>query len=77
MAVQGLARRAFDGFALILVAALFIGFLGWIARPAAGQAGRNGQPAPDIAGGPWINSAPLTLDALKGRVILVEFWTYG
>lgn len=36
-----------------------------------------GAPAPDIAGGPWIGSAPLTMPALRGRVVLVEFWTYG
>jgi cytochrome c biogenesis protein CcdA/thiol-disulfide isomerase/thioredoxin len=24
----------------------------------------------------WLNSAPLTLDALKGKVILIDFWTY-
>ena len=45
--------------------------------PARGQASRPGQPAPEIAGGPWINSAPLTLQGLRGRVVLVEFWTYG
>ena len=33
--------------------------------------------APDVTGGPWINSRPLTLAALRGRVVLVEFWTYG
>ena len=34
--------------------------------------------APDIAGaGPWLNSAPLSLAKLKGKVVLVEFWTYG
>ena len=33
--------------------------------------------APDIAGGPWLNSGPLTIDGLKGRVVLVEFWTHG
>jgi hypothetical protein len=38
---------------------------------------RAGQPAPEIAGGPWINSAALTLEGLRGRVVLVEFWTYG
>jgi len=38
---------------------------------------RVGAPAPDIAGGPWLNSAPLTMDGLKGRVVLVEFWTHG
>ena len=36
-----------------------------------------GSPAPEIAGGPWINSKPLTLSELKGRVVLIEFWTYG
>jgi hypothetical protein len=44
---------------------------------AHGQALRIGAPAPDVAGGPWINSAPLTIDALRGRVVLVDFWTYG
>jgi hypothetical protein len=39
---------------------------------------RTGTPAPGIAGGgAWINSAPLTLSGLRGRVVLVEFWTYG
>jgi hypothetical protein len=38
---------------------------------------RVGQPAPDVAGERWVNSAPLTIGALKGRVVLVEFWTYG
>lgn len=36
-----------------------------------------GAAAPEIAGGPWINSAPLTLSALRGRVVLIDFWTYG
>jgi len=42
-----------------------------------GQALRIGAPAPDIAGGRWINSGPLTIEALRGRVVLVDFWTYG
>ena len=25
----------------------------------------------------WINSEPLTPDALRGRVVLVQFWTYS
>jgi cytochrome c biogenesis protein CcdA/thiol-disulfide isomerase/thioredoxin len=25
----------------------------------------------------WINSDPLTLDSLKGKVVLVDFWTYS
>jgi thiol-disulfide isomerase/thioredoxin len=33
--------------------------------------------APEFAKGVWINSDPLTLDKLRGRVVLVEFWTFG
>lgn len=33
--------------------------------------------APDLAVGEWINSEPLKLKDLRGRVVLVEFWTFG
>ena len=34
-------------------------------------------PAPElILGGKWFNSTPLTLKALRGKVVLVDFWTY-
>jgi thiol-disulfide isomerase/thioredoxin len=34
--------------------------------------------APALAGlGPWYNSPPLTLASLKGKVVLVDFWTYS
>jgi hypothetical protein len=36
-----------------------------------------GRPAPEITGGPWINSGPLSMEKLRGRVVVVEFWTYG
>ena len=62
---------------LVLFALLSIGLPGWVIWPARGQALRSSQPAPDIAGGPWINSPPLAMSALRGRVVLVEFWTYG
>ena len=47
------------------------------AGPAAGQALRLGAPAPEVAGERWINSEPLTTANLRGRVVLVEFWTFG
>ncbi len=35
-------------------------------------------PAPEVAGiSAWINSEPLTISALRGRVVLVHFWTFG
>jgi len=33
--------------------------------------------APELAAGTWINSEPLTLRNLRGRVVLVDFWTFG
>jgi thiol-disulfide isomerase/thioredoxin len=37
----------------------------------------NAKPAPEIAVGDWINSEPLKLDGLRGRVVMVDFWTFG
>ncbi len=35
-------------------------------------------PAPPLQGATaWINSLPLTLDQLKGKVVLIDFWTYS
>ena len=34
--------------------------------------------APEFKGiGQWLNSPPLTLNQLRGKVVLVEFWTYS
>ena len=33
--------------------------------------------APEIAGSVWINSEPLMLKSLHGRVVLIEFWTFA
>ena len=34
--------------------------------------------APDFAGiSNWFNSAPLSIADLRGKVVLVDFWTYG
>ena len=36
-----------------------------------------GMPAPEISGQSWLNSQPLKLVELRGKVVLVEFWTFG
>jgi thiol-disulfide isomerase/thioredoxin len=37
-----------------------------------------GPKAPElISGGIWINSEPLSLEVLKGKVVIVDFWTYS
>ena len=68
-----MTRRATAATVLILT----LGLAAWAAGPVGGQAHLLGLAAPEIAGGPWINSPPLTLRALRGRVVYVEFWTYG
>ncbi|HKT96291.1 MAG TPA: thioredoxin family protein [Paraburkholderia sp.] len=43
-------------------------------EPATVHIGAN---APDFTGtGAWLNSAPLDLKQLRGKVVLVEFWTF-
>jgi hypothetical protein len=68
------SARAWGVMLLVGVALLALFFV----PPGLAQPPRTGAPAPDITGGgPWINSVPLTLAALRGRVVAVEFWTYG
>jgi len=33
--------------------------------------------APELSTGTWINSEPLALKTLRGRVVIVDFWTFG
>ena len=36
-----------------------------------------GAPAPEIIpGGAWFGTKPLTIQSLKGKVVLIDFWTY-
>lgn len=60
-------------FAICLTLAAAIG----PSSAAAASPPRIGDPAPEISGAPWINSPPLTAADLRGKVVLVEFWTYG
>jgi cytochrome c biogenesis protein CcdA/thiol-disulfide isomerase/thioredoxin len=43
-------------------------------QPALGDEG----PFPDLSGAvDWLNSPPLSSKALKGKVVLIDFWTYS
>jgi len=36
-----------------------------------------GRKAPEITSPVWINSEPKSLSSLRGKVVLMEFWTFG
>lgn len=45
---------------------------------AEGQPVSLSVPAPDFQGiDTWLNSEPLTWPGLRGRVVVVHFWTFG
>jgi hypothetical protein len=71
------AVRTGHAWGILLLAVVIVPLALLAAPPGLAQPPPTGAPAPDIAGGPWINSAPLTLAALRGRVVALEFWTYG
>ena len=43
----------------------------------SGSASLVGKQAPEFTNDTWINSEPLRVKDLKGKVVLIEFWTYG
>jgi hypothetical protein len=58
---------------------IFLALLGVGALALSPWAGVSmiGKPAPELANEVWINSRPLRLADLRGKVVLLEFWTYG
>ena len=59
---------------LVILLLLGVGALG--ALKSAGYAGL-GASAPDITTKTWLNTGPKSLADLRGKVVLVEFWTFG
>jgi thiol-disulfide isomerase/thioredoxin len=62
---------------VMLIAALlffFRGHLGALLNPK--NAALEGKPAPEIGPGVWINSDTLRMPELRGRVVLLDFWSY-
>ena len=53
--------------------------MGFVVLAASGGAAASllGKAAPEFTNETWINSEPLRLADLRGKVVLIEFWTYG
>ena len=59
--------------------------VGGIAADSDATTGANGQLELGVEGtlppldglGPWINSPPLTRESLRGKVVVIDFWTYS
>jgi hypothetical protein len=37
----------------------------------------NGPIAPELTNETWLNTQPLTPSDLKGKLVLIDFWTFG
>lgn len=61
---------------MILVGLMGILFSMVLDHPREAQAFVD-RPAPEIISPVWINSDPKSLNSLRGKVVLVEFWTFG
>src|SRR6202790_680780 len=78
-------RLALTAVAVLIVAAVLFTVVRMPAPPATasttgGQVApvSDRQPAPDFTGiDGWLNSTPLTLAGLKGKVVLIDFWTFS
>jgi cytochrome c biogenesis protein CcdA/thiol-disulfide isomerase/thioredoxin len=67
-----------DAHASAWVDRVWSGLTRTASTPAAPLAADTAQAAPEFTGiDQWLNSPPLSLKALRGQVVLVEFWTYA
>jgi hypothetical protein len=68
-------RRMLSGKVGAMVLGLLLTAVPWAGgqQPVAMK-----RPAPELKGiGEWINSKPIALSDLKGKVVVLHFWTFG
>ena len=71
-------RTAFAAIAALALPAALLSPLSAGASSAAHFSVGHPRAAPELTGiSTWINSNPVTLASLRGKVVLVDFWTFG
>jgi thiol-disulfide isomerase/thioredoxin len=71
-------RKLLGLIVLVFVAVLAIAQFGPSTLLGEETARQHSRPAPEFSGiSAWLNSAPLTMESLHGKVVLVQFWTYS
>ena len=78
MPIRMVSRTEAIVFGSIIVVVLLLTFLVAIpAQPSSSSLPNLGK-APELAGTQeWLNSNPLSISGLRGKVVLVDFWTYS
>ena len=64
-------RKKIAGFVITVIVYFLTGALFSVVEAGVGM------PAPEISAQSWLNSEPLRIAELKGKVVLVVFWTFG
>ena len=74
-------RRRWLRLSILVAVAVVLGSTAFQVAPVQAQEPPSivgSSPLPGLAGGTgWINSPPLTAKQLRGKVVLVDFWTYS
>jgi thiol-disulfide isomerase/thioredoxin len=69
------------GIVIVAASVYATGFTNTVLRPFRSSSAEyksvESPAAPELATGDWINSEQLKLKDLRGRVVLIEFWTFG
>jgi hypothetical protein len=61
----------------LTMAAVVVGVAGWVTLDGRMARSAPQARAPEIRSARWLNTAPIAPASLRGKVVAVEFWTYG
>ena len=70
-------RSTFASITVLAICAVI--FAQWTLEPASANGDRRAPPAPEFThrdAGSWINSPPLSIVDLRGKVVLLDIWTF-